>query len=230
MATLQRRTHHVNVADTLKAKVHATVGELNNHVLYRLIVIVRVDEIGRAHFTSQFEFLRIGINSQNTPGFCLHRALNHRQANTAQTKYGYGIAFLHFRGVMDRSDTGGHATSQQTHFIQRSLRVNLRQRDLCANGIFAEGTGTHIVINRLAVIREARCAIRHQTFALCRPHGLTQVSFTRFTELALAALCGVQRDHMIARFQAGDAFPHFNHNAAAFMAQYRREHAFRIVA
>ena len=89
MATLQRRTHHVNVADTLKAKVHATVGELNNHVLHRLIVIVRVDEIGRAHFTSQFEFLRIGINSQNTPGFCLHCALNHRQANTAQTKYGY---------------------------------------------------------------------------------------------------------------------------------------------
>ena len=110
---------------------------------------------------------------------------------------------------MDCSDTGGHATTQQTHFVQRGLRVNLRQRDLRANSVFAEGAGAHIVINRLTVIREARCAIRHQTFALGRTYGSAQVGFTRFTELTLAALCGVQRDHMIARLQTGNAFAYF---------------------
>ena len=152
MAAFQRRAHHVNVTDTFETKVHAAIGKLDNHILNRFVVILRIDEIGRAHFTCQRKFFRIGINGQNTPGFRLRRALNHRQANAAQTKYGDGITFFHFCGVMDRSDTGGHATPQQTHFVQRSLRVNLRQRDLRANGVFAEGAGAHIVINRLAVI------------------------------------------------------------------------------
>ena len=35
---------------------------------------------------------------------------------------------------------------------------------------------------------------------------------------------------MVARLQAGHPFADFNNNAAAFMPQHRREHAFRIVA
>ncbi|MNE46132.1 hypothetical protein D3C80_1404540 [compost metagenome] len=73
------------------------------------------------------------------------------------------------------------------------------------------------MINRLAVIREARGAIWHQTFTLCGANGLTQVRFAGFTEFTLATLCGVQRNNVIARLQAGDAFAHFNHHTAAFM-------------
>lgn len=35
---------------------------------------------------------------------------------------------------------------------------------------------------------------------------------------------------MIARLKTGDALAHFHDHAAAFMAQHRREDAFRIVA
>jgi hypothetical protein len=35
---------------------------------------------------------------------------------------------------------------------------------------------------------------------------------------------------VIARLQAGHALAHFHHNPAAFMAEHRREDAFRVVA
>src|SRR6478609_4056874 len=68
VAALQRRTHHVDVTDALEAEVDAAVGEVNNHLLHRLVVVVRVDEIGRAHFSGQLEFLRVGIHGQNASG------------------------------------------------------------------------------------------------------------------------------------------------------------------
>ncbi len=130
---------------------------------------------------------------------------------------------------MHRADTGGDAAAKQTDFIQRGLRVNFRQRDFSYNGVFAEGAGAHVVINRLAIVGEARGAIRHQAFTLGSANGLAQVSFAGFTELTLATLGGVQRDHMIARLQAGNALAHFNNDAAAFVTEYRREYAFRVI-
>ena len=85
------------------------------------------------------------------------------------------------------------------------------------------------MVNRLAVIGETGGAVRHQTFPLGGAYRLAEVSFTGFTEFALAALCGIQRDNVIARLQAGDAFANFDHDTAAFVTQHGREYAFRIV-
>ena len=85
------------------------------------------------------------------------------------------------------------------------------------------------MINGLAVIGETGGAVRHKTFTLRGAHGLAEVSFAGFAELTLAALCGVERDHMVAGLQAGDAFTHFHHHTAPFVAEHRREYAFRIV-
>ncbi len=49
-------------------------------------------------------------------------------------------------------------------------------------------------------------------------------------EQALAAFGGVQRDHVVAGLDAGHALADFDHDARAFVAQHRREQAFRIVA
>src|SRR5690606_20558476 len=197
MAAFQRRTHHIDVTNTFKAEVNAAVGQFNNHVLNRFIVIFRVHEIGRAHFASQFEFLRVGIHCDDTTGFCLYRALDHRQANPAQTEYRNGITFFNLRGVMHRANTGGHATAQQTDFIQRCLWVDLRQRDLRANGVFAKGAGAHVVVDWLTVIRETGGAVWHQAFPLRGAHRLAEVGFAGFTELTLATFSGVERNNMV---------------------------------
>ena len=127
VTTLKRRTHHVDVADTFEAEVHAAIGELNDHILNRLIIIIRVNKIGRAHLFGEGEFFRVGINRQNAPGFRLYCALNDRQTNPAEAKHRHGIALFDLRGVVNGTDTGGHAAAQQTDFIQRRLRVHLRQ-------------------------------------------------------------------------------------------------------
>ena len=131
---------------------------------------------------------------------------------------------------MHRADTGSDAAAQQADFIQRRLRVNFCQRNFGHYGVFAEGAGPHIVINRFTVVGETGGAVRHQAFTLSGAHRLAEVSFAGFTELTLAAFGGIQRNNVVTRLQAGHAFPHFDDNPAAFMAQYRRENAFRIVA
>jgi hypothetical protein len=104
MAAFERRTHHVNVTDAFKAEIDTAVGQFNNDVLNRFFVIFRVHEIGRAHFTRQLEFLRIGINRNDTTGFCLHRSLDNRQTNATETEHRHGVALFDFRRVMHRAD------------------------------------------------------------------------------------------------------------------------------
>ncbi len=85
-------------------------------------------------------------------------------------------------------------------------------------------------VQHLAVQREARSAIGHQALALGGAHGATQVGLAREAEFALAALGGIQRDHMIARLQAGHARPDRFDNPGAFMPQHRRKQPLRVFA
>ena len=84
--------------------------------------------------------------------------------------------------------------------------------------------------NRLALVGETRGAIRHQALALRGADGLAQVGLATQAELALAAFRGVQRDHVIAHSHRGHALADGFHHCAAFMAQDRREDAFRVCA
>ena len=111
-----------------------------------------------------------------------------------------------------------HTTTQQTHFFVIRGGIDFGQRNFIAHGVFAEGAATHVMKNRLTLVREARCAVGHQTLALRGAHLLAQIGFARQTKLALAALGGVERDDMVTRFQAGDAFANFDHHTRALMA------------
>ena len=82
--------------------------------------------------------------------------------------------------------------------------------------------------NRFTVAAETGSAIRHQALALSGTHRLAQVGLAGFAELALATFRGVQRNHMVADFQAGHALANRLNDTAAFMAQNRRENTFRI--
>ncbi|MNZ79637.1 hypothetical protein D3C78_982470 [compost metagenome] len=48
VAALQSSSHQLDVADTFKRIVHATIGELDNHVLDGLVIVLGIYEVGRA--------------------------------------------------------------------------------------------------------------------------------------------------------------------------------------
>lgn len=94
--------------------------------------------------------------------------------------------------------------------------INFCQRHFRDYGVFTECRTPHVVIKRLPIVRKTGGAVWHQAFTLGFANRNTEVSFARTTELTLAALCGVKRDHMVAWFDAGYAFTDFNHNASPF--------------
>ncbi len=86
------------------------------------------------------------------------------------------------------------------------------------------------MVDRLAVVAEARSAIGHQALALGGAHGAAQVGLARLTELALAAFGGIERNHVIADSHRGDALAHRLNDAATLMTEDAGEYAFRILS
>src|SRR5690606_8234128 len=205
---LECGAHHLDVADALEAVVHAPAGHLHDHLLDRPVVVLRVDAFGRAHLLREFELGRIGVDGDDAAGPGLLRTLDHGKTNGAEAEHGHRIALLHLRGVVDRADARGHATAEQAGVLRIRLRTDLGQRDLGDDRVFAEGRAAHVVVDRLAVVGEARGAVGHHALALGGAHGHAQVGVAALAEQALAALGGVERDHVVARLHAGHALAH----------------------
>ena len=84
------------------------------------------------------------------------------------------------------------------------------------------------MIEGLTIVRKAGGPIGHQALALRFADSDAQVGLARQAEVALAALGGVERNHVIARHDAGDAFTDLNNDARALVAQNHRENTLRI--
>src|SRR5690606_1631743 len=166
VAALECGAHHVHIADAFKTEIDTAVGHGNNDFLDRFVVVFRVDEIGGAHLFRQREFVRVGVDGNDAPGFRLHGALYHRETNAAEAEHGDGVAFLHFRGVVHGADAGGDAAAKQADFFMRGFRIDFCQRDFGDDGVFAEGAGAHVVVDGFAVVGKARGAVGHQALAL----------------------------------------------------------------
>ena len=83
VAALQRGTHHVHIANALEAELHAAVGEFDDDVLNRLVMVFGVDAIGCAHQLGQTKLARVGVNADDASGLGLPRPLDHGQTNAA---------------------------------------------------------------------------------------------------------------------------------------------------
>src|SRR5690606_7149205 len=158
----------------------------------------------------------------------LHRALDHRQAQRAKAEHRHAVAGLHLGRVVHGPDPGGDAAAEQADLLRRRLGIDLRQRDLGDDGVFAEGRAAHVVVDRLAFVREAGAAVGHHALALRGAHCHAQVGLARLAELALAAFGGVERDHVVAGLDAGHALADLDHHARALVAEHRGEHALRV--
>jgi hypothetical protein len=114
-----------------------------------------------------------------------------------QTEDGHGRALFHLGSVEHGADTGGHTATEQADLVQRSFFGDHGNRDFRQHGVLGEGRAPHVVVDRLTVVAEAAGTVRHQALALGGTHRAAQVGLAGFAEFALAALGGVQRDHVV---------------------------------
>src|ERR1700730_8461904 len=116
-----------------------------------------------------------------------------------------------------------NTAAEQADFVEGRLGIDLRDRNLRQHGVFGKCAGTHVVQEGFALEGKSRRTVRHNALTLGYADSLAQTGLARQAELARAALRGVQRNHVIAGFDAGDAGAHFLHDAAAFVTEYHGE-------
>src|SRR5690606_26672088 len=158
------------------------------------------------------------------------RADDRRQADAAEAEDGNRGTRFHLGGIEHRADAGGHATAQQADLVLRRFLWYLRHGDFRQHRVFGEGRGAHVVIDRLALVAEAGGAVRHQALALSGAHRAAEVGLAGGAELALAALGGIQRDHVVAHRYRGHALADRLDDAATLVAEDAGEDAFGVLA
>src|SRR5690606_23443024 len=84
---LERRAHHLDVADALEAVVHAPAGHLHDHLLDGALMVLRVDAVGGAHLGRQPELVWVGVDGDDAPGPGLLRALDHGKADRTEAEH-----------------------------------------------------------------------------------------------------------------------------------------------
>ncbi|MNQ95776.1 hypothetical protein D3C85_1113490 [compost metagenome] len=230
VAALQSGTHQLHIADTLEAVIHPAIGHFDYDVLDRLDEILRVDAVGRTQLPGDLELGRIDVDGDDPGGLGHLSADDRRQADAAQAEDRHAGALLDLGGVEYRADAGGDATAEQADLVQRCVLGDLGQGNFRQHGVFGEGRAAHVVVDRLALIGKTAGAVRHQALALGGAHRLTEVGLAGLAEFALAAFGGVQGDHVVADGQGGHTLAHRLDDAAAFMAEDARKHAFGILA
>ncbi len=171
---------------------------------------------------------RVGVDGNDALCLGHHRALNYRQTNAAEPEHGHRGAGLHLGGIEHRTDAGGDAAAEQADLVQRGFLADLGQGNFRHHGVFGKGAGAHVVVQQFAVQGKAAGAVRHQALALGGAHRLAQIGLAAEAEFALATLGGIERNHMVAGFQAGHTFAHFLHDTGALMAENGGKDPFRI--
>src|SRR5690606_28709103 len=199
VAALERRAHEIDVADRLERVVDAAVRQVDDDLLDWLVVVLRIDEVGRAERAGHLLLTGIDVDRDDAAGLRHDGALDAAQADAAQAEDGDRRAGLHLRRVDDGADAGRDAAAQKAYLLERRLLADLRDGDLRQHRVLGERRRAHEVQDLLAVLREAARAVGHQTLALRHADFLAEIRPAGLAELALAALRRVQRNPGIAR-------------------------------
>jgi hypothetical protein len=101
---------------------------------------------------------------------------------------------MHYHGA----DARGDAAADVADLIERRVLADLGERDLGQHRVIREGGAAHIVQDRLAAIREAAGAVRHDAAALGAADRLAQIGLGVEAVFALAAFRRVERNHVVA--------------------------------
>ena len=139
-------------------------------------------------------------------------------------------ADLDLGGVDHGADAGGDAAADVADLVEGRVLADLGDRDLGQHGEVREGRAAHVVVDRLALEREARGAVGHQALALRGADRGAEIGLARQAGRALPALRRIERDDVVAWLHRGDARADLDDDAGALVAEDRREEALGIGA
>src|ERR1700743_21315 len=130
------------------------------------LYFLRIDEVSHAELLGHGLALRVDIDTDDHVGAGHARALDHIQADAAQTKHNDVRTRLYLGGLDNSANARGHATADITHLLERGVLANLGHGDLGQYGVFGERRAAHVVMDLLLTDREAARAVRHDALTL----------------------------------------------------------------
>ena len=228
MAGLQRRAHDIGVAGAVEGVVGAAVGQGHQMRDQIALDLGRVDEVGHAEPAAPLLLAVVDVDADDPVGPDHLQALDDVEADAAQAEDDAVGAGLDLGGVDHRADAGGDAAADVAGLVERRVGPDLGHRDLGQDRVVGEGRAAHVVVDRLALVAEPAGAVGHHALALGAADRSAEVGLARQAAFALAAFGRVERDHVVARLDAGDARPDLQHHARALMPQDRGEQALGI--
>src|ERR1700733_1593249 len=230
VAGFQRLTHHSGIASAVEGEIRATIGQRHQMLDDIAVDLLGIDEMGHAEASAPLLLGIVEIDADDLVGAHHPRALDHIEANAAETEHHHIGARRDLGGVDHRPNPGSRAAADVAALVERRVLANLGHRNFRQHGEIREGRAAHIVEDRLALVAEARGAVGHQAFALRGADRGAEVGLLAEAAFALAAFGRVERDHMVAGLDRGNARAHFPDNAGALMAEDRGEDSLAVQA
>src|SRR5262245_53400703 len=236
MAGFERLTHDGDVAGAVEGIVGAAdlVGAALRHVdemRHQIAAdLLRIDEVGHAEALAPLLLGVVDIDADDHVRAGEPQSLDDIETDAAEPEHDAPRAGFHLGGIEDGTDAGGDAAADVADLVERSVLANLGDRDLRQHGEIRECGRAHVMVQLLAVEREARGAVGHDALTLRRADGGAQIGLARQTRRALPAFRRIERNDVVALLHAGHTRPHIDHDAGALVAEDGREQSFRIGA
>ena len=219
MGAFQRLAHGLHQADALEGIVRAAVGEIDEIGHKVALDLLRVDEVGHAEALGARRLGGVDIDADDHVGAGKARALDDGEADAAEPEHHDIGARLDPGRVEHRAQARGDAAADQADLVERRVLADLRRGDLRHHRVVGEGRGAHIVEQPVAADGEAAGAVRHQALALGLADRDAEIGLAGEAEFAMAAFRRVERNHMVAGLERGDAGAGIDDHARSLMAQ-----------
>ncbi len=172
----------------------------------------------------------IDVDADDLVGAHQLRALDDVQADAAEAEYDDVRTRLDPGGVDDRAHAGGHAAADVAHLVEGRVLADLRHGDFGQHGEVRERRAAHVVMNLLFADGEPARPVGHDSLALRRADSRAQIGLLRRAGFALAALGRIERNHVIALLDGGDAGSEIHHDPRALVPENHREQSLGIGA
>lgn len=113
MTGLESRPHSVHIAYAFEREVQPSVSHVDEHLLNRSVVVLRVNEFIAAELLGHFELVGVDIDA-NYPLSAFHlAAVSHSQSDGAQPPYGASASRFDVSRVERRTETCRYLKAKQ---------------------------------------------------------------------------------------------------------------------
>ena len=172
----------------------------------------------------------VDVDTDDHVGAGKPQPLDDIEADAAQPEHHALGAGFHLGGVEDGANTRGDAAADVADLIEGSVLADLGDGDFRQHREIRKRRGAHVVVQLLAVEREARGSVRHDALALRCPDGGAEIGLAREARRALPAFGRVEWNDVVTLLHGRHARPDIDDDAGALMAQDGWKQAFRVGA